>query len=280
MNRVSAVLIASAVVVVSLLWLLLKQPDVESIKASSSTAKSGQSEHENSVEPVVVYCAASNRVVMERIRQAYEQETGQLIQAQYGPSQSLLASIEVAKQADLYIPADDSYLELARSKGLLVETYPLAQMHVVLAVQKGNPKQIESLKDLLRDDVRLVQANPDAAAVGKLTRDALQKTGDWKALDQATIAYGVSVADVANDLKLGSADAGFIYDVMLRSYPELEAISVPQIADVKAVVAVGVVKRGRAVSASVNQFLDYLRSADHGLKIYADEGFQVTADSG
>ncbi len=114
----------------------------------------------------------------------------------------------------------------------------------------------------MREDVRLVQANPDAAAVGKLTRDALQKTGAWTAIDKATKAYAISVTDVANDLKLGSADAGFIYDVMLKTYPELEAIAIPPLEEVNAFVAVGVIKRQAPTRASVTRFLNYLQATD------------------
>ena len=272
MNRVGGVLVASIAVAAFMFFLLPTQPTAVATKTASYTSDSG-----SDLTPIEVYCAASNRSVMEKIRLAYEQETGQSVQVQYGASQSLLASIEIAGQADLYIPADDSYLQLARSKSLLTEVYPLAQMRVILAVRKGNPKQIQSLKDLVRDDVRLVQANPDAAAVGKLTREALQKTGEWSEIDQATKAYGVSVTDVANDLKLGSADAGFIYDVMLKTYLDLEAIAVPQIAEVTAFVAVGVIKHKEPTRPAVTQFLRYLQATDRGLKHYADEGFKVVA---
>ena len=50
---------------------------------------------------------------------------------------------------------------------------PLARMHPVLAVAAGNPKKIASLDDLLRPDVSLAQANPEVAAIGKVTHDAL-----------------------------------------------------------------------------------------------------------
>ena len=64
----------------------------------------------SNAEPLVVYCAASNKSVLEAIRADYEKAFGTPLQIQYGPSQTLLAALEVAKAGDLYLPADDSYL--------------------------------------------------------------------------------------------------------------------------------------------------------------------------
>ncbi|MCA9088629.1 MAG: substrate-binding domain-containing protein [Planctomycetaceae bacterium] len=120
-----------------------------------------------------LYCAASNRAVVEAIRQRYEAECGRRVEIEFGPSQTLLSSIEVSGQGDLYLPADDSYLTLARERGIVRDVVPLASMRLAVCVPKGNPAGITTLRDLMRRDVRLVQAQPDAAAVGKLTHDLL-----------------------------------------------------------------------------------------------------------
>ena len=60
---------------------------------------------------------------------------------------------ELTKKGDLFIPADDSYLKVARAKNLIAESIPLARMSPVLAVAKGNPKGIHSLGDLLKEQI-------------------------------------------------------------------------------------------------------------------------------
>ena len=105
-----------------------------------------------------------------------------------------------ASAATFTCPADDSYLQIARDKGLVRETLPLARMTPVLAVHKGNPKNLHSLDDLERDGVRVGQANPEAAAVGKLTADALKKAGRWAALEKHIVVTKPTVNDVANDV--------------------------------------------------------------------------------
>src|SRR5262245_44548737 len=74
-------------------------------------------------QPLVLYCAASNKSVIEAIRADYEKQYKVPLQIQYGPSQTLLASIEVSKTGDLYLPADDSYLVMARERKLVADEF-------------------------------------------------------------------------------------------------------------------------------------------------------------
>src|SRR5262245_46193938 len=76
-------------------------------------------------EPLVVYCAAGLKMPVEAVAKQYEQEYGVPVQLQYGGSQTLLANLGVSRQGDLYLPADDNYLQMARGKDLLAESIPL-----------------------------------------------------------------------------------------------------------------------------------------------------------
>ncbi len=221
---------------------------------------------------IVLFCAASNRAVMEAIRVEYEQEFGRSVQIQYGASQTLLSSIEVSETGDLFLPADDSYLELARAKSLVAETLPLATMHAVVAVRKGNAKSIQSFDDLLRSDVQFVQASSEAAAIGKLTRQVLGAAGLWEKLAAATTAQRTTVTDVANDLVAGAADAGIVYDAVLHTYPDLEAIELPELAAATSKVSIGVIASTKQPSAALH-FARYAAARDRGQIQYAEHGF-------
>lgn len=226
-------------------------------------------------EPVVLFCAASNRTVMESIRIQYEKETHRSVQVQYGPSQSLLSAIEVSGTGDLFLPADDSYIEMGRKKGLLGEVFPLATMRGVVAVRRGNPKGIRDFSDLLRADVRLVQSSADSSAIGMRTRSCLAENGNWDRLNAATSAYRTTVTDVANDLVVGAADAGVIYDAVLHSYADLESIDLPQFGGVVSKVALAVISKSKQRQAALH-FARYAASRDRGIVHYANHGFSVS----
>jgi molybdate transport system substrate-binding protein len=246
-------------------------------------------------DPLVVACAASNRTVMEAIMAAYTAETGRPVVAQYGPSQALLAGLQVARTADLYLPADDSYLDLAADEGLVAARYPLAEMRPVIAVSEGNPLGITSLDDLRGSKVRLALANPDAAAIGAVVRAALAPAGRWQPLvDRATVIT-TTVTEAATAVKLGSVDATILYDAVLHDFDTLEGIAVPEFADVVSTVTLGVVEPADGVADSVDadaagpeatsrlaaahHFARFCAASDRGLVEYRQHGFTpVTGD--
>jgi molybdate transport system substrate-binding protein len=225
-------------------------------------------------QPLTIYCAAGLRTPLEEIARQYEQETGTPVQMQYGGSQTLLANLELSHSGDLYLPADDSYLDIARKKQLIAETLPVLQMSPVIAVHKGNPHGIHGFDDLLQKDVRIAQANPDAAAVGKLTRDILGKTGQWESLKKHTLVFKPTVNDVANDIKVGAADAGIVWDGTVAQYPELERVDTLEFAGKTAHVGVAVLQSSSNPTAAL-RFARYLTARDRGLPAFQKEGFRT-----
>lgn len=259
MSKPLIAMVVSAVVAVLLFWLMA---------APESDENTG-----GEIE-VTLYCAASNRAVMEEIRTRYEEETGRRVVIQYGPSQTLLSQLEIAKTGDLYLPADDSFLEMGREKGLIRETIPVARMQAGLVVPKGNPKEITSLTDAIEKKVRIVQANPDAAAVAKLTRKLLKQAGTWDQLDAATTAYRTTVTDVANDLLVGAADVGIVYDAVLHTYPDLEFVKVPELESAASEIAIGVLESSKEPAHAMH-YARFVTAEDRGLENYRKHGFRT-----
>jgi ABC-type molybdate transport system substrate-binding protein len=156
------------------------------------------------------------------------------------------------------------------------EILPLAKMAAVVGVRRGNPKQVRELDDLLRDDVRVVLASPDQAAIGRTTRDQLQKSGEWSALRERVRKTGVfkpTVGEVANDLKLGSVDAGILWDAVASQYPDLEMVRIPQLAGGFANISIGILTGSRHPTAAL-RFARYLAARDKGLKTFSVLGYQ------
>ncbi|MCO8122926.1 substrate-binding domain-containing protein [Stieleria sp. TO1_6] len=262
MNRVIALMVGSVIALAGIFAALVGSDPSGSVASSLD-------------QPVMMYCAASNRAVMEAIREDYLKEFDRSIEIQYGPSQTLLSSIEVTRSGDLYLPADDSYLALGKQKGLIAETLPIAAMQAVIVVPKGNPKSILQLSDLLREDVTFVMANPQTAAVGKVVREVLISQGRWDPIQQATEAFRATVNEVANDIAVGAADAGIVYDAVLHTYSELAFVEVPELKDATSKIAVGVIDQTKN-SVGALHFARYLAASDRGLKRYQEHGFRVT----
>ncbi|MCD0463470.1 molybdate ABC transporter substrate-binding protein [Roseiconus lacunae] len=223
---------------------------------------------------IMLFCAASNRAVMEAIKERYEDECGTRVDIQYGPSQTLLSSIEVAGQGDLFLPADDSYLAMAKEKGFVAETIPIAKMRAVVAVAKGNPKGIKSLADLKRDDVRLVLANPETAAIGKVTKDVLSAQSKWSDLEASTVAVRATVNEVVSDIAIGAADAGIVYDAVLHTFEDVDQVVIDDLKEASSTIALGVVKSTEQPTTALH-FARYVTAQDRGLELYEQYGFGV-----
>jgi len=230
----------------------------------------------DSIRPILVYCAAANRAAVEDIIARYRQEFDREVTLEFGASQTLLSRCEIAGNGDLFVPADDSFIDIADEKGLVNERIPIASMKCVLAVAKGNPKKITGLADLLAGTLRVVQADPDATAVGKVTRQSLLSRGLWNELHQVTSAYRGTVADVANDVQIGAADVGIVYDAVLGSFPQLEAIEIAELETAVSQVEIGVLTSSKNSAAALH-LARFLSAADRGLISFQEKGFETVA---
>lgn len=268
MNRIPLLMLGSVVLLIGLAVLLRSSPERPQPQAERSSGAVTQTPQ----EPLIVFCAASNRPVLEAIKRDYEAECGGKLQIEYGPSQTLLATHEVTQTGDLFLPADESFIQQAQAKKLVQEILPLARMQAVLAVAKGNPKKIESLDDLLKEDVKLVQANPEAAAIGVMTKAELSKLGKWEPL-AAKSAYKTTVNEVANDLKVGAADVGIVFDAVLHPLPHLEALRVAELNPIVAHVSLSVLRSSKQPQRALH-FARYMQAANRGLKRYREFGFE------
>lgn len=216
-------------------------------------------------KPLLMFCAAGVKPPVEAIAREYERAFGVRVQLQYGGSGTLLSSLRVTKVGDLYLAADESYMKSARELGLLAEMIPVAKQRPVIAVARGNPKNIRALEDLLRTDVRVAAANPDAASIGRTVRALLQKSGQWAGMEKRVTVFKPTVNDVANDVKIGSVDAGIVWDATARQYPELEVVAVPLFDAAAETISVGVLKSSQQ-SAAALRFARYLGARDKGLR--------------
>src|SRR5207302_8662408 len=111
------------------------------------------------------------------------------------------------------------------------EVFPLAVQHPVIAVHKGNPKNIHALADLLREDVKLALANPEAASISRVSRKALGDT--WEKLAAHVTVMKPTVTEIASDITLGTVDAGILWDATVPQFQETQAIEVPELSSQK-----------------------------------------------
>ena len=270
MTRISRTAAFRSLWFLTLLSLLLVVVFVILLMWNSTTQQA-----KTSNDPLFMYCAAGIRVPVEKIVDQYQAESyGQPIQLQFGGSNTLLNQLEVAQVGDLYLAADDSYIDLAMDKGLVKESIPVSWIRPVVVVSKGNPKNILTADDLLREDVNVALGNPDAAAVGRKVRKLMKASGHWDALAKHKKVYLPTVNEVANAVKIGSVDAGIIWDAIVAQYPDLEAVRLPELDAGAARVTVGILTSSERPTDAL-RFARFFTASDKGLKIFKQQGFEA-----
>jgi molybdate transport system substrate-binding protein len=219
-----------------------------------------------------VFCAAGLKPPVEELAGEYEERYGVRVDLSYGGSGALLSTLALAPEGDLYLAGDDSFTETAHARGLVAERFPLARMTPVIAVPSGNPRSVASLADLGTPDLRLGLADPEAAAVGKVARLALERSGRWKEISAKVTVFKPTVTDLAIDLRIGALDAAILWDATVAQTEGVESISVPELSSLARNVELGVLT-GAASPAEALRFARFLASSDVGSPRFAHHGY-------
>ena len=227
----------------------------------------------NEEKTLLLYCAAGIKPVVEKVTKEYYKEYGVRVDVQYGGSGTLLSNLRIAKQGDLYLAADKSYIQEAVSFGLIKEIQSLAFIKPVISVAKGNPKNIKTVEDLFQDTVKVAIANPEAASVGRLTKKMLTQSNQWEALNKNIVVLMPTVNEVANTIKLGTTDAGIIWDATANQYEELDIVNVPLFESFIKNITIGVLDCSKQPTEAI-KFMRYLSAKNKGLPVFKSFAYQ------
>ncbi len=227
-------------------------------------------------KPLTIFCAAGLRYPLDQIVADYTTTYGRPVSVQYGGSNTMLSQLAVGKNADLYIAADDSYTQLAEERNMVRERFPLASQRPVIVVRKQNPLDITTVSDLPGKRIRYAIGDPEATAVGKKTKQALEKTGTWESVFNDATVIKPTVNEIASAVSLGSIDAGIVWDSTAAQYPELQIVKDPQLGIRPANIEAAVTEYTDQPAAALH-FARFLASADRGLPVFTRRGFNVVA---
>ena len=131
----------------------------------------------------------------------------------FAASGALLSQMEKGAPVDVFASADQKTMDMAVEKKLIdaPTRVNFAQNSLTLTVPAGNPAKVKDLASLKTAAVKRVAiGNPDSVPVGRYTKAALTKMGEWDAL-ASKFVMAESVRQVLDYLARGEVDAGFVY---------------------------------------------------------------------
>ena len=228
-----------------------------------------------------VFAGSASQPPLLEAAQIFEQRTNIKVNFTFGGSGTVLSQMILSKSGDLYIPGSPDYLVKAQAQGVVAANDNgtiLAYLVPAILVQKGNPKNIQSLSDLLRPDVTVGIANPASVCVGLYAIEVLDKSGLLDKLAQAGTVktYATSCENTATLIALKSVDAVIGWSVFASWNPDttdvvyLKASEIPRLAYIPGAISTFAQDR-----ASAQKFIDFLASKD-GQAIFLKYGYQVS----
>ncbi len=153
---------------------------------------------------------------MAEIAKAFKADTGKDVRLSFGSTGNFARQIREGAPFEMYMAADESFIEglhaegLTRDKG---ELYALGR--VVLMVPHGSPLKPDDKLDNLAQKLRAGQitrfaiANPEHAPYGMRARESLITRGLWDDM-QDVLVLGENISQAAQFALSGNAEGGII----------------------------------------------------------------------
>lgn len=235
-----------------------------SIAITTSIFSSGATE--SKINPIIqVYAGAGTSKPVKLLVEEFERESDINVTLTLANVGQILSQINTSKMGDVFICASTEDLKSIESS--ITQVDKLAKHEISFAVAKGNPKNIKSLEDLKRDDVKTILGNSSTIA-GKTANAMLKKAGILD--DVNVIARQTTAILIYTALERGECDAIITWTNNLGDNCEI----VDKNATDKYTKAIS----SAALSFTENpeaqqEFLEFLKS-ETASKIWEDAGYE------
>jgi len=217
---------------------------------------------------VMVFAAASLKEAMDDQARQFGAATGNKVVVAYGASNALARQIEAGAPADVFISADQDWMDYLDQRHLLAPgtRVRLLRNTLVLVAPTSSTATLKigahfGLAAALGQD-KLAMANPDSVPAGKYGRAALERLGVWSGVEKQ-VARAETVRGALALVSRGEAPFGIVYATDARADKGVRVVdtfppdSYPPIVYPAALVAT-------SRSAAAGPLLDFLRSPAAG----------------
>lgn len=226
-------------------------------------------------ESLLVYSGAGLKSAMEDVGKAFTTKYGISIQYTYGGSGMLISQMNLTHKGDVFIPGSTTEYSTAKSRGL-VSDYQLVGYHVpVIAVQKGNPKNIKTIGDFAQPGLKIALGDTNATAIGKAGAKMFKKFNITAEVEKNVITRTPTINELTVIMNTGQADASLLTLDQINT-AKTDAITIPVKDNVVLIIPVGVTTFTKN-SENAQKFVDFVAS-EEGKAIFVKHGFPSYPD--
>lgn len=225
---------------------------------------------------LTVFAAASLRESLDENVKAFAVKAGHNVRVSYAGSNVLARQIESGAPADLFISADEEWMDYVARKNLLAPGTRrdiLTNSLVLVAPADSDIRLAIGPKFPLAAALkggRLALANPDTVPIGKYARAALTLLGVWADVEKS-LTRSENVRASLLLVARGESPLGIVYATDAKAEPKARVVDTFAASLHPAVVYPAALIAGRAAAAG-QALLDYLGGAE-ARAVWARHGF-------
>jgi molybdate transport system substrate-binding protein len=187
-------------------WAIIIIPVIMFISCDSKEDKQSTSQE------LLLYCGAGIRPPADELLEVFEHEYGIKVAPDYAGSEVLLSKIKLIHRGDLYMPGDKHYVEQAAQADMILSTASVCYWVPTILVQKGNPKEIRSLNDLLKPGIKLGLGDSEACAIGRTSKKILEKNNiAWEDVQENLVFQSLTVNELGLQIQAKALDAVIVW---------------------------------------------------------------------
>jgi molybdate transport system substrate-binding protein len=229
----------------------------------------------SSPESILVFAGAGLKAPLDEIGPLFTQKTGIAVQYNYGGAGTLVSQMNLTRKGDVFMPGSTVEFQTAQDQGL-VTTNQLVAYHVpVIAVQKGNPKKIATLKDLTQSGLKVALGDANATAIGKAGTKMFKKLNITAAVEKNVVTRTPTINELTVIMNLGQADAAILTLDQIDP-AKVDTITIPISDNAVLITPIGATTFTKNPDAA-NQFVIFVAS-DEGKAHFAKHGFPIYPD--
>jgi len=182
--------------------------------------------------PATVFAAASLQDALRELGQEWQRRGNPAPRLSFAASSALARQIEQGAPADLFLSADEAWMDYVQQRNLIVpatRTSPLGNALVLVAPANTTlPARLERGTDLLAalgPQGRLATGDPAHVPVGRYAQAALAWMGQWERL-APRLARADNVRAALLLVERGEAPLGVVYETDARAAAGVRVVGV------------------------------------------------------
>jgi len=224
---------------------------------------------------ILVYSGAGLKKPMNDISDAFTEKYGITVEYNFAGAGTLVSQMELSRKGDAFVSGGTPDYRVAQDKGLVGEPGYVAYHVPIIALQKGNPKNITSVDDFTRPGLKLALGGVESTAIGKAGDKLFEKHGIRDAVEENVVLRAPTINEVVIAMEMGTVDAALLTLDIIN--PEtMDTIDLPQEDGLTLIVPVGPTTFTKQPDAA-QQFVEFVTS-DEGKAIFAKHGFPTYPD--